>query len=261
MISHWRSIGFFILSLGLLGSMTDTSCSFKQGAALSVIAEAEQQAQYSLRQTLSQYPLEVGRFWTYDVVEVIRDFGDTSQGTGQTTIRIIGVVDGRVGRLAKAEEEFGKVAVTGNRPQIHYPEGTVLPWLFVAVPGRIYEAASLNEDLIARTIERGAKAWEEWGAEAPTLVFPLTTATRWSDKYVRYTVVELGAIGVPAGFFHECFKISFEKGSGAGFVWFCPGIGDVYSYYSEPEFWSSSSKPRLMTEKRVTKKLKAYGTR
>lgn len=59
-------------------------------------ASGAAQAPYTLKETLSQFPLEVGRFWKYDISEVYRqDFGETATITGQSTVTIVRVRDGR----------------------------------------------------------------------------------------------------------------------------------------------------------------------
>src|SRR5205823_6343745 len=99
-----------------------------------------------LTETLAQYPIEARRFWIYDTVEVMQEFGETSSATGQSTVTIIKVRDGKIGRLAITQDEFVLKNVSGS-PR-HSVVNHVLPWTFIVVPGNIYGSPTFNQELI-----------------------------------------------------------------------------------------------------------------
>ncbi|HZS48702.1 MAG TPA: hypothetical protein VFC63_26760 [Blastocatellia bacterium] len=162
-------------------------------------------------------PLENGNYWVYrGTVEVANDHGSTTKFDAKRRVQI----------LSARKDTNQNVFQIKNEDQ----NGTNL-LTYVVRGSRVYQF----DEFDAPGFEKAA----ELPADKLRYVFPLSLKQQWggvakrqkNDGMYSYVVEAKEDVTVPAGTFHDCFRIAFRSIADELVEWFSPGVGMVKSTY------------------------------
>jgi len=165
-----------------------------------------------------QFPLQTGNYWLY---KGSVEFGNNNGGTTKSN------VPRRVQVISRKKDPNQTIIKLKNED---YNGSSLIT--YVIRGRRIYEFDEFD-----------SSDWETRRAlsdEKVRFVFPLSVNQEWGNIEDRprntaglycYIVEEVEDVTVPAGTFHDCFRITFRSIADELVQWFKPGVGVVKSTY------------------------------
>jgi hypothetical protein len=163
------------------------------------------------------FPLNAGNYWLYRAkVEIGNDKGGTDKIDKPKRVQVVSINGDNARRIIqlKTEDYNGSNLIT-----------------YSIRGGKIYQFDELDNI--------GAEKQNDLPDDKLRYVFPLSINRKWREPenaaankgLYCYIVEGLEEVTVPAGTFHDCYRIAFRTIADESIEWFFPNVGIVKSTY------------------------------